>query len=152
MIMVTHYPLINTQDIPHTKQFLKKTFPAVLHSECFNSQNLPFSKEVQQTEIGHLFEHILLEYLCYAKLKNGLSEVSFSGHTDWNWKKETRGTFHITIDIGIEDANILPSSIEKSISLLQNLIQNKQQPISFKKRQTIFSAFYPETIASPLYN
>lgn len=148
--MIIHHQYINTQELPHTKTFLKKELPTVLYSECFNDENLPFAKEVTKTEIGHLFEHILLEYLCSEKLTAGYQEATFTGRTHWNWKKEARGVFHITIDTGKENEQFFQLAVEKSIKLLQNVMNNKYQPLTFKKRLPFLPPFQPKTLATPL--
>lgn len=116
-------PVMNTAHIPHTYALLKKMLPTILMSKCFNEENLPFSQEVKKTEIGHLFEHILLEYLCELKLAKGYSEAVYAGRTNWNWKVDPYGTFHIIIDAGSEDTDILPEALERSINLLKIILQ-----------------------------
>src|ERR1700761_2246371 len=58
------YNQINTKEIPFITDLLQKNLPSVLQTTCYNDLDLPFHVEVKNTEIGHLFEHILLEYLC----------------------------------------------------------------------------------------
>src|SRR5258707_8329129 len=72
---------INTNTIPQTERILKKLLPTVLSTTCYNAENLPFAIEVRNTETGHLFEHILLEYLCQQKLAKGHNTATFSGTT-----------------------------------------------------------------------
>jgi hypothetical protein len=122
IIMKLLIPTVNTKDIPWTSSFLQEHLPAVLYSTCFNEEKLPFSVEVCRTEIGHLFEHILLEYLCQEKLLKGYDEAVFSGHTKWNWKRDPWGMFHITIKMQSTDIDIFPTALEKSINLLKMMI------------------------------
>jgi hypothetical protein len=120
-------PYLSTNLLPKTKNILKKTLPTVLLTECFNSEGLAFSKEVKNTEIAHLFEHILLEYLCLEKISQGFSSASFSGRTHWNWIKYPKGSFFITITIEKTDLKFLPISIEKSINLLEKILNSAVQ-------------------------
>ncbi len=115
--------IVNTQAIPLTLSILKKSLPSILQSQCFNDKKLPFSEELQETEVGHLFEHILLEYLCISKLSHGYKRASYSGVTNWNWRKDPWGTFHITIYTGIKDVTILPKALGKSIDLTNSILQ-----------------------------
>ncbi len=131
-------PIINTRGIPQTYSFLKKHFPSVLYTRCFNDKNLPFCKEVRSTEIGHLFEHILLESLCIEKLSLGFEKVVFNGRTRWNWIKEVRGVFHIVVDAGLNDIPILTSSLAKSINLTELILQTKSIPL--------YNAFQPTAV------
>ncbi|HEX6977263.1 MAG TPA: hypothetical protein VF185_02815, partial [Patescibacteria group bacterium] len=114
-------PKIYTSEIPNTMPVLKRLLPSIYKSQCFNEGNLTFREEVKDTEIGHLFEHILLEFLCITKLKRGFDCSEYSGVTNWNWKKERKGKFHVKIDLGIGDCEIFKEAVEKSISLM-NLI------------------------------
>ena len=114
---------INTKDIPATYQILINTLPQVLESKCFNDEDLPFSQEVKATEIGHLFEHILLEYLCQEKVSKGYDEATYNGVTNWNWKQDSYGTFYITVDAGFEDLAIFPNALQKTVTLIQTVLQ-----------------------------
>jgi hypothetical protein len=119
-------PTVNTRDIPWTYSFLKKNLPGILSAKCFNEENLPFAIEVRKTEIGHLFEHILLEYLCQEKLLKGYDRAMFSGNTKWNWKRDPWGMFHIYINMHASDTDIFPTALKKSIALLTMIIRNEK--------------------------
>lgn len=125
MVMLSSH--LNTRTIPATYQILEEHLPCILQSQCFNDDHLPFCEEVKTTEIGHLFEHILLEYLCKEKLCHGYTEADFCGQTSWNWKKETRGTFHITIEKHTEDAAFFESALRKSIELMDKILGSLPQ-------------------------
>jgi hypothetical protein len=120
---------VSTSGIPAVVEMLKLHLPNVLLTKCYNEENLPFIIEVQNTEIGHLFEHILLEYLCQLKIAKGFSRASFAGRTRWNWVRDPRGQFHIRLNCGVKDADILPEGIEKTIALMKILMQNNQQAL-----------------------
>ncbi|MBI2031617.1 MAG: hypothetical protein HYT08_03290 [Candidatus Levybacteria bacterium] len=121
--MQLHISILYTSDFPHTLFFLKEKLPGVLNTKCFNERNIPFHHEVTQTEIGHLFEHVLLEYLCREKLSRGNKSIVFNGLTNWNWHQDPKGVFHITIDVGLEDKEIFENALEKSIFLIESLIR-----------------------------
>lgn len=116
--------IAHTSSVADTVSILKTYLPSVLASECFNDKNLPFSEEVKDTELGHLFEHILLEYLCELKMAKGTENVEFSGTTSWNWKKEMFGTFHIVISCGKEDRDIIYLAIEQTAKLVNSILQS----------------------------
>lgn len=115
---------VNTQHLPDTYSLLKKHIPTILYSKCFNEKNYPFSEEVKKTEIGHLFEHILLEYLCQLKLASGLKNPVHNGLTKWNWEEDAEGVFHISIDSGYKDYRIFKEALENSIWLTFNILSN----------------------------
>jgi len=132
--MTMHNDKLNTNVLPDTTSILEKLLPNVLLTECYNDENLPFAEEVRKTEIGHLFEHILLEYLCQLKIAKGYDSAEFSGKTRWNWRKDPKGIFHIHVDCGQTDADLLPEALDKTIKLMRIILKNHQLPLfPFKK-------------------
>lgn len=121
IIMKVQQQIVNTNKIPLTRSILKHTLPTVLHSICYNENNYPFYKEVRHTEVGHLFEHIIIEYMCLLKVSAGFDDAEYTGTTKWNWKRFPKGSFHITVSAGINDTQILAEAMKKSIALI-NLI------------------------------
>lgn len=124
LIMSLHTPVVNTRELPATRSILKKYVPTVFDSKCFNEKNLPFLKESEKTEIGHLFEHILLEYLCLLKNEKGYSNTVHNGVTSWNWVKEKRGTFRIVIDSGADDRDIFYAALQMSIKIINKILSS----------------------------
>lgn len=133
IVMQMLYNQVNTREIPHIVEILNAYLPNVLRTQCFNDDGFPFSVEVKHTEIGHLFEHILLEYLCQGKIAKGASRASYSGNTKWNWVRDPRGKFHIKLSCGIKDADILPAALDKTINLMQIVLQHHQAPLFMQK-------------------
>lgn len=133
IIMSLYTPTVTTESIKETLPILQKSLPSILRSICFNDENLPFSTEVVRTEIGHLFEHILLEYLCEIKLSAGYKNPIHNGITQWDWLRDMHGTFHIQVDAGTEDRRIFFKALSLSISLLEEILE--YDPI--KKRRKI---------------
>lgn len=124
----------NTSKIPFIVDVLQKHLPNVLLTKCYNDTDLPFPVEVKNTETGHLFEHILLEYLCQLKIAKGYNEASFAGRTKWNWIKEPKGRFHIHLNCNAKDADILQPAVEKTIALMKIILEYKQQQLFPLKR------------------
>ncbi len=126
---------VNTSHISFIIELLKQHLPNVLLTACYNEDNLPFDVEVKNTELGHLFEHILLEYLCQLKIEKGADSATYAGRTRWNWVRDPMGKFHIRLDCGINDADILPQAVEKTIHLMKIIMENehstKQNPPQF---------------------
>lgn len=132
MQMLNEY--VTTGHIPFITELLKLHLPNVLLTQCFNEENLPFKIEVKNTELGHLFEHILLEYLCQLKIAKGHNRASFAGRTRWNWIKDPKGKFHIHLNCGAKDADILPEAVEKTIDLMKIILQYNQTPLFAQKK------------------
>lgn len=123
--MKMHAPILGTSKLPHTYSMLESQLPSILRSHCFNNKNQAFSKEVLDTEIGHLFEHILLEYLTKLKFLYDNKSVSFKGFTYWDWKKEEQGLFHIRIKAKTDVDHLLEEAVDKSIALLNGILENR---------------------------
>jgi hypothetical protein len=128
---------ITTEHMPHVKSILQTKLPSILLSKCFNSKNLPFAKEVEATELGHAFEHILLEYLCLTKMSLGCQEARFSGITSWNWNRKKYGTFSITIGIEKEDALLISPALQKTIRLFEEILTTEQNTHQNKTYTTL---------------
>lgn len=119
--------LLTTSDLPLTKLILDNLLPSIFKCKCFNDGELPFKMEVNNTETGHLFEHILLENLCEFKIKSGCKKVTYCGETQWNWRKEKRGIFNITVNVSNKDRNIFYPALKKTIELFDFIIDNGRQ-------------------------
>jgi hypothetical protein len=113
--------LLNTQDVPNITGIIKRYIPQVLFSDCFNYENLPFSQEMKKTEIAHMFEHILLAVLCMKQCQNGNTSAVYDGVTFWNWMKEKKGIFHITITLLGEDDMLFQQALQESIVILEKI-------------------------------
>lgn len=117
------------QSHSHTKYFdstyeiLHTYLPCILNCECDNTLNLPFAEEVKQTEMGHLLEHILLEYLCQEKLTAGSVSAEFTGRTYWNIKQRAHTEFQIIIEKNAEDSQFFSLALKKSLHLLDKIFQ-----------------------------
>ncbi|MGI8420280.1 MAG: cyanophycin synthetase family protein [Candidatus Levyibacteriota bacterium] len=127
--MDLHYNQLNTEEMPTIVSLLEENLPSVLSTICYNDKNLPFNEEVQNTELGHLFEHILLEYLCQHKLAKGARRATYAGRTKWNWTRDPLGRFHIHLNCGKKDADILPLALEKTVALMKVILSYNQQPL-----------------------
>src|SRR5258708_24685878 len=119
---------ISTQSLPNTHSNLLDLLPSIMTSKCFNDKNLACTEEVKDTEIGHLFEHILIEYLTKLKKLYYKKNVSFSGTTSWDWTEDERGVFHIKVSAGIEDGKIFEEALELSAKLLNKIIRSHVVP------------------------
>ncbi len=127
--------VVNTSQLPDTCPVLEAFLPSIFTSKCFNEEGLEFFEEVKKTELGHLFEHIMLEYICQEKVALGASRFSVSGFTDWNWKRDSFGTFNITIKVGRRDFSVFMSALERSIELLEVILSGS---VITKKKQMAF--------------
>ena len=138
MVIALFFPQkkVTTTHITSLTSLLQQELPSVLLSTCFNSDNLPFSEEVKKTEFGHLFEHILLEYLCIAKLSMGFQEASFSGFTSWDWRKKKYGTFSVTLPLEKTDLLYMSPALNRTIRLFEKILMHTEMQ---KKQNTVYA-------------
>lgn len=114
---------VRTCHFPYTHTLLQRLLPGIYEHQCFNEAELPFAQEVYNTEIGHLFEHVLLEYLCQIKGQQCQKEIVFKGNTQWDWYKEPIGTFNIVINVGSKDFDIFTQALIETTNLLATIFQ-----------------------------
>lgn len=117
-----HTPHITTHTLPNTILLLQKYQPSVLRTRCFNYDNLPFAEEVINTELGHLFEHMLLDQLCSCKLERGWKSARCRGETSWNWEDEPVGMYHIDISAGRLTDTLLQDAFTRSAAIFSYIL------------------------------
>lgn len=123
--------ILTTKQLPLTTKILNQVLPNIFNCQCFNNDELTFKREVKNTELGHLFEHILLEYLCRFKIESGYKTARYRGETSWDWKKFKKGIFDIDVSISNREKSIFYRALEKSIILI-NLIFQSNELLSYK--------------------
>jgi len=74
---------------------LFKMFPRMAFQRCGNEGGYSFRREAQNTEIPHVFEHLLLEI--QGQVRRGAGGP-LAGETQWNWTVDPRGRFYVTVD------------------------------------------------------
>lgn len=119
-------PVLNTSLIPQTSRILNKQLPDISRHKCYNQKKLPFLKEAENTEIGHLFEHILIEYLYQHLNRTKQSDIFLKGETSWDWHKDKPGTFHIEIRYNKLASSKLFIALKQSIVLTSQILQNHE--------------------------
>ncbi|MCL6518505.1 MAG: hypothetical protein K6T99_01610 [Armatimonadetes bacterium] len=83
----------STEHAPHIPRLLFKLFPHLARHRCDNDNGYTFKKECRNTEIPHLFEHLIIE------LQGQVQKTKIlKGETQWNWRIDPRGRFHVYVD------------------------------------------------------
>jgi hypothetical protein len=83
----------STEHAPHIPRLLFKLFPHLARHRCDNENGFTFRKESRSTEIPHLFEHLIIELQGQVQKTRVLK-----GETQWNWRIDPRGRFHVYVD------------------------------------------------------
>lgn len=116
-----HNTPLYTQAIPHLSMVLQQYIPQIFSAMCFNEKNLPFDKELLNTEVSHLLEHILLEFLCEEKLSSGETQASYDGVT--RWYKDTPENFEILITNNDVRDMFFQNALKKSLVVFDMLLR-----------------------------
>lgn len=87
-----HNHLYSSQ-IARLAEHLLDVLPNLANHRCLNRNGLPFTEELNDSELGHVFEHVVLELLSNR-------EVYARGQTTWNWERDPIGTYQVTINSG----------------------------------------------------
>lgn len=111
-----HSPIVTTRYYPQTVGLLDEHVPTIFQGKCFNYNSVPFRTEAEDTEIPHLFEHILLEFLFLDD-----STETYTGKTYWNWDTDPSGLFRISINHGVSKEKSILTALDKSLQLLEQI-------------------------------
>jgi hypothetical protein len=82
-----------TRHTPAMAPGVLRLLPGLAHHDCQNGRGHTFTQELECTEVPHLLEHVILELQALAQHHDRLC-----GETEWNWRKEPRGSFHVQIE------------------------------------------------------
>ena len=120
--VVVRFPsgAVHTGELPGFAESLAESLPSILSTRCHSGSDGFFAAELPHTETGHVLEHAILAYL----ERDGLRCRAV---TEWNWRREPWGTFHIAIfgrQIGLSETLealrkavvVVESSISQSLN------------------------------------
>lgn len=79
--------------LPGLASHLLAMLPSLREHFCINRRGLTFEEELKETEMGHVFEHVVLAVLA-------LRGVATRGQTTWNWQRDPIGMFQVTVGTG----------------------------------------------------
>lgn len=82
-----------TDCAPHVPEGLFLLFPHLSRHKCHNGNGYSFRREAMATEVPHLLEHLIIELQAQAQHHDVLK-----GETQWNWRVDPRGTFHVHVE------------------------------------------------------
>lgn len=103
--------------VPGLAASLLEMLPCLREHICHNRHGREFVDELADTELGHVFEHVMLAVLH----KRG---ICTRGQTTWDWQRDPIGLFHVTIATGKK------LIIKESLLIAQTIMTNALvQPI-----------------------
>lgn len=118
---------LKTGQFPMTRSLLLTRIPEVLETQCFNDEHLAFYDEVVDTEIAHLFEHLVLEYICQLKIMAGYQSADHCGRTYWN-TQSNNGYFRVKIDACFRDRDFVEAAVARSVQIIEEIFASAIYP------------------------
>jgi hypothetical protein len=116
---------IYTSYYPRTFSTLRKVMPKVLTTECFNEAGKPFCQEVKNTELGHLFEHILIQKMTDIKKYRNELQI-FDGMTSWDWNADRYGSFDIWVSGRVTDLVAFFMAVTQTIEVFNQILNSNK--------------------------
>lgn len=84
-----------TSQIPQLPRRLFRLLPRMRRHTCINENGNTFCQECRETEIAHLFEHIIIELQLQAQQEP--SDI-LRGETEWDWHVDPKGRYRVSVD------------------------------------------------------
>lgn len=58
-------------------------------------------------------------------MERGFDNAIYEGVTDWNWVRDPKGTFHITIYTTQEEIEIFNEALAKTVTLINTILSKE---------------------------
>ena len=84
---------LRTTGAPEVAERLAAALAGLWRHGCGNTAGRPFIAEALDTEVPHLFEHVVLEVMALAGAPRTLR-----GSTSWDFSRDGQGVFEVTIE------------------------------------------------------
>lgn len=124
LVQEIYNPAIYTKDLPATVEVLSKNVPSIFANRCYNGRKFSFKKEVENTEVGHLFEHLILE--CLKILAFGkYGKADFKGQTFWDWKTEKERKFNIVVYSDQNYKDIFEIALKRAVVIMEEIYKHR---------------------------
>ncbi len=95
--------------------------PGLAGHRCFNDAGKSFAEEIADTEVPHLFEHVVLELMAEAG-----SPRSLKGETAWDFKRDGRGVFRVSLEY--DDDLVCLGAIKSAGNIVRYVLEGGEQP------------------------
>jgi len=116
----------STEHAPHIPRLLFKLLPHLASHRCDNENGYTFRRESRATEIPHLFEHLIIELQGQVQRSSVLR-----GETQWNWRIDPRGRFHVYVDY--ENEMLVLGAIRLAERIINCLDSHQVEDIDLEK-------------------
>jgi hypothetical protein len=115
-----------TESAPHLPRSLFRLFPHLAHHRCHNGNGYTFRREAKATEVPHLLEHLIIELQAQAQ-----HHEQIKGETQWNWRVDPRGTFHVIVEY--ENEQLVLAAIRLAERIVNSLDSDAVESIDIDR-------------------
>lgn len=84
---------LRTSAVGELPQKALELLPGLARHRCDNGACATFREELEDTELAHLFEHVVMEMMALAG-----SPRSLKGETEWDFERDGRGFFRVSLE------------------------------------------------------
>jgi hypothetical protein len=93
VVGVSEAELLRTAQSDALAQRVLGLLPGLERHECENGTGRRFTDELSDTEVPHLFEHVVMELMAKAG-----SPRTLKGETRWDFRRDGRGIFRVSVE------------------------------------------------------
>jgi len=98
-----------------------RLLPGLRRHVCENGQGLTFAEEMADTEVPHLFEHVVIELMARAGSPRGLR-----GETQWDFNRDGHGTFRVSFEY--DDDIVCLGAIKTADRVMAHVLEGVEPP------------------------
>ncbi|MDO9557084.1 MAG: hypothetical protein Q7J82_05825 [Coriobacteriia bacterium] len=95
--------------------------PGLKQHMCDNAQGITFAEEIADTEVPHLFEHVVIELMTRAGSPRGLK-----GETQWDFNRDGHGTFRVSFEY--DDDLVCLGAIKTADRVMVHILEDTEPP------------------------
>jgi hypothetical protein len=106
---------MRTSSVPGLAERALRVLPTLEMHWCDNPSGRPFAEEIADTEVPHLFEHVIMEIMALSG-----SPRTLKGKTRWDFKRDGKGVFRVSVEY--DDDLVCLGSIKLANQVMQHLL------------------------------
>lgn len=113
--------MMRTSSTPGLTGRVLEILPTLEKHLCENPAGRSFAEELADTEIPHLFEHVVMEIMALAG-----SPRTLRGQTRWDFRRDGRGVFRVSVEY--DDDLVCLGSIKLADQVMRHLLDGAEEP------------------------
>lgn len=121
LVQVESAQVMRTSADPSIADRALAVLPGLASHRCHNDAGRSFAEEIADTEMPHLFEHVVLELMAEAG-----SPRSLKGETAWDFKRDGRGVFRVSLEY--DDDLVCLGAIKIADRLMRFVLEGGEAP------------------------